>query len=79
MYGKAEHEMEMGVPASETWDLFSTIKLGELLEKEMPDVFQKVELVEGTGDGGLGSVFTKTLNAGKCFILFLFLFLFKRC
>ncbi|XP_054811386.1 norbelladine synthase-like [Prosopis cineraria] len=63
MFGSVEHELEMGVPAKETWDLFSTVRLGRFLEKEMPNLFQKVELVEG--DGGLGSIFLKTIVPGK--------------
>ncbi|XP_028753366.1 S-norcoclaurine synthase-like [Neltuma alba] len=60
--GHLEHELELGVPASEAWDLFGTLRLGEFFEKEMPSLFQKVELVEG--DGGIGTVLKLTFVPG---------------
>ncbi|XP_061340622.1 norbelladine synthase-like [Gastrolobium bilobum] len=62
MFGKLEHELELHVPASEAWDLFGGLGIGKLVEQELPQMFQKVELVEG--DGGLGTVLKLTLSPG---------------
>ncbi|XP_028753374.1 S-norcoclaurine synthase-like [Neltuma alba] len=62
MSGKLEHELELDVPASTAWDLFGTIRIAELVEKEMPSLFQKVELVEG--DGGVGTILKLTFVPG---------------
>lgn len=52
--GQVEHEVELHVPASEAWDLFGTLRFGKLAEQEIPELFHKVELIEG--DGGLGTL-----------------------
>ncbi|KAJ1406697.1 START-like domain superfamily [Sesbania bispinosa] len=62
MFGQLEHELELHVPASEAWDLFGTLQIGKLVEKEMPELFQKVELTEG--DGGVGTVLKLTFTPG---------------
>ncbi|XP_054811110.1 norbelladine synthase-like [Prosopis cineraria] len=62
MSGKFEHELELDVPASTAWDLFGTIRIGEFVQKEMPSLFQKVELVEG--DGGVGTILKLTFAPG---------------
>ncbi|XP_028753393.1 S-norcoclaurine synthase 2-like [Neltuma alba] len=59
MAGSVEHELDLGLPASEAWYLFRmACRLASeawfLFGTLMPDVFLKVELVEG--DGGTGSV-----------------------
>ena len=61
MFGQVEHEAELNVAASEAWDLFSSLKSGELLEKEL-SVLQKVEVIEG--DGGIGTIQKLTLKPG---------------
>ncbi|WJX44898.1 hypothetical protein P8452_31825 [Trifolium repens] len=62
MFGQGEHELELHVPASEAWDLFSGLRIGKVLEKEMPDKFQKVELIEG--DGGVGTILKVIFTPG---------------
>ena len=62
MFGQLEHELELHVPASEAWDLFGTLRIGKLVEQELPQVFQKVELTEG--DGGVGTVLKLTFTPG---------------
>ncbi|KAJ1406693.1 START-like domain superfamily [Sesbania bispinosa] len=62
MFGQLEHELELHVPASEAWDLFGTLQIGKLVEKEMPQKFQKVELTEG--DGGVGTILKLTFTPG---------------
>ncbi|KAK2381159.1 norbelladine synthase [Trifolium repens] len=62
MFGQVEHELELHVPASEAWDLFGGLVIGKVLEKEMPDKFQKVELIEG--DGGVGTILKVIFTPG---------------
>lgn len=62
MFGQLEHELEMHVPASEAWDLFGTLAIGKVVEEQMPERFQKVELIEG--DGGVGSILKLTFTPG---------------
>jgi len=72
MSGQLEHELELHVPASEAWDLFGTIGIGKLVEAEMPELFQKVELIEG--DGGVGTILKLTFTPGHSYIIFVLLF-----
>lgn len=65
MFGELEHELELNVPASEAWDLFGTLRIGKVLEQELPHLLQKVELVEG--DGGVGTVLKVTFQPGLYF------------
>jgi hypothetical protein len=67
MFGQVEHELELHVPASEAWDLFSGLRIGKVLEKEMPDKFQKVELIEG--DGGVGTILKVIFTPGKSYTI----------
>ncbi|XP_004505590.1 norbelladine synthase-like [Cicer arietinum] len=62
MFGEVEHELELHVPASEAWDLFGALRIGKLVEEEMPEMFQKVEITEG--DGGVGTVLKLTFAPG---------------
>ncbi|KAF9593155.1 hypothetical protein IFM89_020451 [Coptis chinensis] len=54
MEGQLEHELEVSVPASEVWDVYGGLKLGKLVCELLPNVIEKVELVEG--DGGVGTI-----------------------
>ncbi|XP_020215444.1 S-norcoclaurine synthase 2 [Cajanus cajan] len=62
MFGEVEHELELHVPAREAWDLFGGLEIGKLVGRELPELFQKVELIEG--DGGLGTVLKLTFAQG---------------
>lgn len=70
MFGKLEHELEMHVPASEVWDLFGTLRIGQFVEQEMTELFQKVELIEG--DGGVGTVLKLTFAPGHLYLLIIY-------
>ncbi|XP_028772021.1 S-norcoclaurine synthase 2-like [Neltuma alba] len=61
MFGKVEHEAELNVPAIEAWDLFSSLRIGKILEKEL-SILQKVEVLEG--DGGVGTIQKLTFKPG---------------
>ncbi|GAU43497.1 hypothetical protein TSUD_92080 [Trifolium subterraneum] len=60
--GQLEHELELHVPASEAWELFGTLGIGKMVVEEMPQSFQKVELIEG--DGGVGTILKLTFTPG---------------
>lgn len=65
MIGELHHELELHVPASEAWDLFGTLRIGQLIAEELPQLFQSVELTEG--DGGVGTVLKLTFAPGHSF------------
>jgi hypothetical protein len=65
MFGEVEHELELDVPASEAWELFGSIGIGKLAEEKMPELFQKVEIIEG--DGGVGTILKLTFTPGRSF------------
>ncbi|KAL2329252.1 hypothetical protein Fmac_022679 [Flemingia macrophylla] len=62
MFGEVEHEVELQVPASDAWDLFGGLEIGKLVGRELPQLFEKVELIQG--DGGLGTVLKLTFAPG---------------
>ncbi|RDX87392.1 S-norcoclaurine synthase 2 [Mucuna pruriens] len=62
MFGKVEYEVELQVAASEAWDLFGTLEIGKLVSQELPELFEKVEVIEG--DGGVGTVLKLTFAPG---------------
>ncbi|KAK9144283.1 hypothetical protein Sjap_004186 [Stephania japonica] len=58
MKGQVSHELNVSVPASVVWEIYSGLELGQLVYKLLPDVIKMVELVEG--DGGVGTVLKVT-------------------
>ncbi|KAJ7950938.1 S-norcoclaurine synthase [Quillaja saponaria] len=62
MFGQVWHELELGVAASEVWDLCSTSRLGKLISTELCHVIEKVNIIEG--DGGVGTVLKVKLGPG---------------
>lgn len=62
MFGQVSHEVEVHVAASEAWGLYSTLRLSKLVEKELPGMYDKIELLEG--DGGVGTLFKLTFPPG---------------
>ncbi|XP_047170735.1 norbelladine synthase-like [Vigna umbellata] len=62
MFGELHQELELHAPASEAWDLFGTLRIGQLVAEELPQLFQSVELTEG--DGGVGTVLKLTFAPG---------------
>jgi hypothetical protein len=51
--------------ASEAWELFGSIGIGKLAEEKMPELFQKVEIIEG--DGGVATILKLTFTPGRSF------------
>ncbi|TVU15925.1 hypothetical protein EJB05_39469 [Eragrostis curvula] len=62
MNGSLCHELETGLPAADVWEVYGGILVGELIPQLLPEVFSKVELVEG--DGGVGTVLLVTFPPG---------------
>uniref|UniRef100_A0A0D9ZQ07 Bet v I/Major latex protein domain-containing protein n=1 Tax=Oryza glumipatula TaxID=40148 RepID=A0A0D9ZQ07_9ORYZ len=63
MKGSVCHELETGLPAAEVWEVYGGFLVAQLLPQLVPEVFSKVELVEG--DGGVGSVLHGRIHERK--------------
>jgi hypothetical protein len=62
MKGSLSHEFETGLPAADVWEVYGGLLVGDLIPQLLPQVFSKVELVEG--DGGVGTVLLVTYPPG---------------
>ncbi|XP_077234297.1 norbelladine synthase-like [Tasmannia lanceolata] len=62
MHGELSHELEVGLPASVVWEVYGTLELANLVGKLLPNLIEKIELVEG--DGGVGTVLHLTFPKG---------------
>ncbi|KAM3337040.1 hypothetical protein P3S68_032740 [Capsicum galapagoense] len=60
MLGKFSEQIQINAPASEVWNLYGTIQLSKFLVEKLPQIVEKVELIEG--DGGTGSVLQISLQ-----------------
>ncbi|XP_059667428.1 norbelladine synthase-like [Cornus florida] len=63
MFGTVSEEMEVQVPASEAWKLYSTHSLIKFVEEKLSNVIHKIEILEG--DGGAGSILKVSLPPGS--------------
>ncbi|OEL17879.1 hypothetical protein BAE44_0021102 [Dichanthelium oligosanthes] len=64
MEGSLCHEFQTDLPATDVWEVYGSLVLGQLVPELLPQVLSKVELVEG--DGGVGTVLLVTFPpAGK--------------
>lgn len=63
MLGKLQHEAVIDVPANVTWQLFGSLELGRIVGEQLPNLFEKIELVEG--DGGEGTVLNLIFAPGN--------------
>ncbi|KAJ4759100.1 Major pollen allergen Bet v 1-B [Rhynchospora pubera] len=63
MKGSLCHEYETGIPAEEVWQVYGTLRVGQLVQQLLPHLFHKVEVVEG--DGGVGTILCITFPSGK--------------
>ncbi|KAL6291835.1 hypothetical protein ACE6H2_009345 [Prunus campanulata] len=61
--GQVSHELEVNVSASEAWDLYGSLELAKFVEQELPNLIEKVELIQG--DGGVGSILKVTFASGS--------------
>ncbi|CAL9089347.1 unnamed protein product [Musa textilis] len=62
MKGTLCHELEVGLPAGQVWEVYGTLRLAQLVVELVPNVLQKVDVVEG--DGGVGTVLHVTFATG---------------
>lgn len=62
MEGSLSHEFETGLPAADVWEVYGSLLVVDLIPQLLPQVFSKVELVEG--DGGVGTVLLVTFPPG---------------
>ncbi|XAR52076.1 (S)-norcoclaurine synthase [Bertholletia excelsa] len=54
MFGTVSEEMQVNVPANQAWKLYGTLQLAKLVGEKLPNVIERIDLVEG--DGGVGTV-----------------------
>ncbi|KAL4199570.1 hypothetical protein AMTRI_Chr03g51840 [Amborella trichopoda] len=54
MEGKVWQEVEVKVSADALWDVYGTLKLGNLIPKLLPNFFQATHVLEGAG--GVGTI-----------------------
>ncbi|RCV37722.1 hypothetical protein SEVIR_8G087400v4 [Setaria viridis] len=62
MKGSLCHDLVTGLDAADVWEVYGGLLVGNLIPKLLPEVFSKVELVEG--DGGVGTVLLVTFPPG---------------
>uniref|UniRef100_A0A9I9DPY1 Bet v I/Major latex protein domain-containing protein n=1 Tax=Cucumis melo TaxID=3656 RepID=A0A9I9DPY1_CUCME len=65
MLGQLRHETVIDVPANVAWQLFGGLELGRIVGEQLPNLFEKIELVEG--DGGEGTIFNLIFAPGLGF------------
>ncbi|XP_058086557.1 norbelladine synthase-like [Magnolia sinica] len=65
MHGQLSNELEVGVPATHVWELYSTLKLAQLIKERLPYMVEKIQVIEG--DGGVGTILHVTLPPGMPF------------
>uniref|UniRef100_A0ACD5UU04 Uncharacterized protein n=1 Tax=Avena sativa TaxID=4498 RepID=A0ACD5UU04_AVESA len=56
------HDFETDIPAAELWEVYGTLRAGELLPELLPHVLAKVEVV--SGDGCVGTILQLTFPPG---------------
>jgi hypothetical protein len=62
MKGSLYHEFQTDLPATEVWEVYGGLLIGQLVPQLLPDMLSKVELVDG--DGGVGTVLLLTFPPG---------------
>lgn len=72
MGGEISEETEIQAPAAKVWELYGGPEMGEFIATHLPNLIQKIEVLEG--HGGEGSVLLVTLAPGKS-IAFYFVFI----
>ncbi|KAJ0502985.1 putative (S)-norcoclaurine synthase [Helianthus annuus] len=59
MFGSLSEEVEVKVPVEKAWDLYGSIKLGDIAAKH---ILERLDVIEG--DGGVGTVIKITFKPG---------------
>ncbi|KAL0452289.1 UNVERIFIED_CONTAM: hypothetical protein Slati_1207000 [Sesamum latifolium] len=52
MVGRVWEEIEVKVPATEAWKLYGSLQLAKIVGEGLPNLFSRVEVVEGDGSAG---------------------------
>ncbi|KAK1426216.1 hypothetical protein QVD17_14885 [Tagetes erecta] len=60
MFGSLSEEVEVKVAADKAWELYGTIKLGDIAAKH---ILERLDVIEG--DGGVGTVIKLTFKPGS--------------
>ncbi|KAI8029646.1 S-norcoclaurine synthase 2 [Camellia lanceoleosa] len=63
MLGRVSEELEVNVPASQAWELYGTLQLAKFIGEELPNVVDKIEVVQG--DGGVGTILNIIFPPGR--------------
>lgn len=67
MVSKISDETEIQAPAAKVWELYGTLELAKFVPVHLPNLVQKIEVLEG--DGGEGTLFLLTFAPGKSITL----------
>lgn len=62
MFGSLSEEVEVKVAAEKAWELYGTIKLGDIAAKH---ILERLDVIEG--DGGVGTIVKVTFKPGICY------------
>ena len=62
MHGHLSQDTQVGVAAAVVWDVYGCLELGRLINKLLPDVVGRVQVIEG--DGGVGTTVKVTFPPG---------------
>ncbi|XVE90430.1 hypothetical protein DITRI_Ditri20bG0077100 [Diplodiscus trichospermus] len=63
MHGHLSQDTLVDVPAAVVWDVYGGLELGRLVDKLLPDVIGRVQVLEG--DGGVGTIVKLTYPPGS--------------
>ncbi|XVF42898.1 hypothetical protein PTKIN_Ptkin01aG0402900 [Pterospermum kingtungense] len=63
MQGHLSVDTQVSVPAAVVWGVYRGLELGRLVDKLLPDVLGRVQVLEG--DGGVGTLVKVTLPPGS--------------
>jgi hypothetical protein len=50
MEGSLCHELETDLPAADLWEVYGGLLVGQLVTQLLPQLFSKVEVLDGDGD-----------------------------
>ncbi|KAM3337038.1 hypothetical protein P3S68_032738 [Capsicum galapagoense] len=52
MLGKFSEQIQINAPISVVWNLYGTLKMANFLVEKLPNIVEKVNLIEGNGRTG---------------------------
>ncbi|XVF06865.1 hypothetical protein REPUB_Repub06bG0088000 [Reevesia pubescens] len=63
MHGHLSQDTQVDIPVTVVWDVYRGLELGRLVDKLLPHVLGRVEVIEG--DGGVGTIVKLTFPPGS--------------